>query len=233
MSNVAMTKELTMSNESWRVVSLPLIVLFVASMLGADVSDVDPASFPKENGKLVIFNGKDLTGWDGDQKIWSVKDGAIVGKHNGLNHNDFLKSKFAAGDFRLTLKAKLVDNNRNSGIQFRSERFGEHEMKGYQADMGAGWWGKLYEESARGLLVKEGGEKFVKVGDWNEYEIVAVGDHVLMALNGKKVVDFKDPKGMKRGIFALQVHSDKEPTEVHFKDLRLELNPKAELVTVK
>jgi hypothetical protein len=197
------------------------------------VLGVAGATFAADNAKPVIFNGKDLTGWEGDPKIWTVKDGAIVGKHEGLDHNDFLKSKLSAGDFRLTLTAKLVDNNRNSGIQFRSARFGEHEMKGYQADMGAGWWGKLYEESARGLLVKEGGEKVVKVGDWNEYEIVAVGDHILMALNGQKVVDFKDPNGMKKGIFALQVHSDKEPTEVHFKDLRLELNPKAELATVK
>src|SRR5688500_13176875 len=106
MSNDAMTKEIPMTDDQRRVVSLMLIALFVAATLGADVADVDPASFPKENGKLVIFNGKDLTGWDGDPKIWSVKDGAIVGKHNGLNHNDFLKSKFAAGDFRLTLKAK-------------------------------------------------------------------------------------------------------------------------------
>jgi hypothetical protein len=230
-----MTKEVAMTNVQRFLVCVALVVAVVAAAraIGQDDVGVDLKLFTVEDGSLVVFNGKDLTGWDGDPKIWSVKDGAIVGKHDGLNHNDFLKSKFAAGDFRLTLKVKLVDNNRNSGIQFRSERFGEHEMKGYQADMGAGWWGKLYEESARGLLVKEGGEKFVKVGDWNEYEIVAVGDHVLMALNGHKVVDFKDPKGMKKGIFALQVHSDEKPTEAHFKDLRLELNPKAELETVK
>ena len=67
-----------MTNDQRRVVSLMLIALFVAATLGADVAEVDPGSLPKENGKLVIFNGKDLTGWDGDQKIWSVKDGAIV-----------------------------------------------------------------------------------------------------------------------------------------------------------
>src|SRR5688500_4084108 len=225
-----MTKEAPMTNVQWCWRCLLLLVLVVTGVCAAQ--DVEKL-FTVEDGKLTIFNGKDLTGWEGDRRIRSVKDGAIVGKHEGLAHNDFLTSKFGVGDSRLTLKAKLVDNNRNSGIQFRSERFGEHEMKGYQADMGAGWWGKLYEESARGLLVKEGGEKCVKVGDWNEYEIVAVGDHILMALNGQKVVDFKDPKGIKKGIFALQVHSDKLPTEVHFKDLRLELNPKAELETVK
>ena len=127
---------------------------------------------------------------------------------------------------------KLVPNKANSGVQFRSQPFKGHEMKGYQADAGAGWWGKLYEESARGMLVKSDNEKIVKVDDWNTYEIVAVGHRVMTAINGHKTVDFDDPKGDTRGIFGLQVHSG-GPTEVRWKDLKLELDPTPELTTLK
>ena len=54
---------------------------------------------------------------------------------------------------------KLVENQGNSGIQFRSEALPDGEMRGYQADIGVGWWGKLYEENRRGLLSEEVGRK--------------------------------------------------------------------------
>ena len=56
-------------------------------------------------------------------------------------------------DFRLSVQVKLVKNEGNSGIQFRSIELADGEMKGDQADIGPGWWGKLYEENGRGLLV--------------------------------------------------------------------------------
>ena len=102
-----------------------------------------------------FFNGKDLTGWDGDPKLWSVENGEIVGKTPGLKHNEFLRARWRPSDFRLTLKVKLTPNKENSGIQFRSEPLPDGEMKGPQADVGAGWWGKLYEENGRGLLVEQ------------------------------------------------------------------------------
>ena len=110
-----------------------------------------------ENAKT-FFNGRDLTGWEGDPKLWTVEDGEIVGKTTGLARNEFLRSDLAAADFRLTVQVKLVKNEGNSGIQFRSEALPDGEMKGDQADVGAGWWGKLYEENGRGLLWDESGE---------------------------------------------------------------------------
>ncbi|HEX5273628.1 MAG TPA: family 16 glycoside hydrolase, partial [Gemmataceae bacterium] len=106
-----------------------------------------------------LFNGKDLSGWDGDPKLWSVENGEIVGKSPGIKRNEFLKSHLAAADFRLTLKVKLVPNKENSGVQFRSEALPDGEMKGPQADVGLGWWGKLYEENGRGVLSQGAGEK--------------------------------------------------------------------------
>jgi putative heme-binding domain-containing protein len=183
-----------------------------------------PVLATPENAKD-FFNGKDLTGWDGDPKLWRVENGEIVGKSPGIKRNEFLKSQMVAEDFRLKIKVKLVPNKENSGIQFRSEALPDGEMKGPQADVGAGWWGKLYEESGRGLLSKKSGEEYVKVDDWNEYEILAVGSKVRTWINGKLCVDLDDAKISRRGIFGLQIHSG-GPMEVRFRDFRLEVNPK-------
>jgi putative membrane-bound dehydrogenase-like protein len=171
-----------------------------------------------------FFNGKDLTGWIGDPKLWSVENGEIVGKSPGIKHNQFLVSDLTATDFKLWLKIKLVPNEGNSGIQFRSEPLPDGEMRGPQADVGAGWWGKLYEESARGVLSNNGGEKFVKKNDWNEYVVEAAGSHVRTWINGQLCVDLDDPKISRRGVFGLQIHSG-GPMEVRFKDLKLEPLP--------
>ncbi len=182
--------------------------------------------------RLSFFNGRDLTGWQGDTRYWSVENGEIVGRTQGLDHNEFLRSDMSAGDFRLTVDVKLVKNEGNSGIQFRSEALPDGGMKGYQADVGAGWWGKLYEEEGRALLWDRSGEAYIHPGEWNRYEIVAVGSKIRTYLNGHLSVELDDPKGAKRGIFAFQLHAG-GPTEVRYKDLQFELDPKLETKTSK
>jgi putative membrane-bound dehydrogenase-like protein len=172
-----------------------------------------------------FFNGKDLSGWDGDPKLWSVENGEIVGKSPGLKHNEFLRSQMVLTDFRLKLKIKLTPNKENTGIQFRSEALPDGEMRGPQADAGAGWWGKLYEENGRGLLWKESGEKHVKADEWNEYEIGAQGSRIRTYINGKLCVDLNDTALPRRGIVGLQIHAG-GPMEIRFKDLKLEVLPK-------
>jgi putative heme-binding domain-containing protein len=182
-----------------------------------------------------FFNGKDLTGWVGRTDVFKVENGELVGKTTtGLKNNEFLRNDLEVGDFRLVVKVKLVPNKENSGIQFRSVPVpNSPEMKGYQADMGQGWWGKLYHESGRGLLWdKNPPEGTVKPEDWNTYEILAVGHKIQTAINGRKCVDLDDPMGELKGHIAVQVHSG-GPTEVRFKDFELELNPEPKLKTVK
>jgi putative membrane-bound dehydrogenase-like protein len=170
-----------------------------------------------------LFNGKDLTGWDGEEGLWKVENGEIVGKSaTGLKKNTFLKSHLATENFKLSLKVKLTPNRENSGVQFRSAPLPDGEMRGPQADIGAGWWGKLYEESGRGLLAKEGGEKFVRSDEWNDYVVEAVGGHVKIWINGNLCTDYEDDKLARRGIFGLQMHSG-GPMEVRFKDIKLEV----------
>jgi hypothetical protein len=95
-------------------------------------------------------------------------------------------------------------------------------VKGYQADVGQGWWGKLYEEQGRALLWDKSGEEHVKKEEWNEYRIEAAGSKIKTYINGKLCVDLDDPKGARSGIFALQLHSG-GAMEVRFKDIRLEV----------
>jgi putative membrane-bound dehydrogenase-like protein len=181
-----------------------------------------PMLATKENAAQ-LFNGRDLTGWTGDSQLWSVEDGEIIGRTEGLSHNTFLISDLAVEDFRLSFDVKLVDNAGNSGVQFRSQPMdGFEEVRGYQADIGAGWWGKLYEENGRALLWDKSGEEHVKPGEWNHYEIEAIGSRVRTWINGQPCVDLDDPDGARRGIIAVQLHSGGK-TEVRFRDMQLEV----------
>jgi len=165
-----------------------------------------------------LFDGKTLAGWEGDPKIWSVQEGAIT-----------------AGrvDERVRLRFKIegTEGFVNSGVQIRSERVpNHHEMVGYQADIGEGWYGALYDESRRNtILAKPDPEvvkKAVKPGQWNHYEIRADGDRVVLKINGAQTVDYteKDPKVVPHGRIAVQIHGDGK-TRVQFKDITVEELP--------
>ena len=145
-----------------------------------------------------FFNGKDLSGWSGNEGYWSVKDGAIVG-HSDIDiaKNEFLWSEVEVRDFYLSVDVKLSPAERNAGIQFRSKPINEHgQAMGYQADVGGNYWGKLYHEHGREKLDwNDRGVDAVKPNDWNHYEILAVGDRIWTAINGKLCVALKDPVG--------------------------------------
>jgi hypothetical protein len=171
-----------------------------------------------------LFDGRTLDGWQGNKACWSVESGEIVGRTNGLERNEFLVSEVELADFKLTVDVKLVEDRGNSGVQFRSKPLADGDIQGYQADVGPGWWGKLYEEHGRGLVWDHSGEQFQKRGEWNRYEIEAIGPHVRTWLNGHPCVDLDDPPGARRGVIALQLHSG-GPTEVRFRNLTLDILP--------
>src|SRR5262249_34505338 len=108
-----------------------------------------------------LFDGKTFAGWDGDtKKTWRIEDGSLVGGTltKKQPRNEFLATKKEYGDFVLTLKFKLLGDPKktfvNSGVQFRSQRVKDsHEMIGYQADLGDGFWGCIYDESRRNKVL--------------------------------------------------------------------------------
>jgi len=181
-----------------------------------------------------FFDGKTLAGWEADPAVWSVENGEIVGRSAaGLERNSFARSTLRFADFRLIVDVKLPQDADNGGIQFRSEGLEDGEVRGYQADVGAGWWGKLYEELGRGLLVDSpAGSAAVRAGEWTSYEIVASGERILLAVNGVKTADLTDTEGARAGILALQLHSG-GPSEIRFRNFRFELDPQPVLKTVR
>ncbi|MFT7677134.1 MAG: putative membrane-bound dehydrogenase-like protein [Planctomycetota bacterium] len=165
-----------------------------------------------------LFDGKSLDGWSGDTDVWRAENGELIGESAGLAKNSFLVSSRELADFRFSCDVLLKDNAGNSGIQFRSRASDDGSVAGYQADIGAGWWGKLYEEHGRALLCDK--EADIEEGDWNAYVIEAKGTRIRTWLNGELCFDYDDPEGAVSGVFALQVHSG-GATTVRFRNLRL------------
>ncbi|MFM9146789.1 MAG: family 16 glycoside hydrolase, partial [Verrucomicrobiota bacterium] len=191
-----------------------------------------------------LFDGKTLTGWEGDPQVWRVEAGAIVGGSlQGNPRNEFLTTKRTFYNFRLTLEYKLVgtDGFVNGGVQFRSQRATNpsHEMIGYQADIGHGHTGSLYDESRRkkflaragtgwggGVGVKDEAEiaTLEKKGEWNRYEIQAVGPLIIIRLNGRQTLAYSetDPSiDDAYGLIGLQIHGNCK-AEIRFRNITLD-----------
>jgi putative membrane-bound dehydrogenase-like protein len=200
----------------------PLAEREVRSLVAYLASAAQTAQLATADTAPNLFNGRDLTLWQGDPALWKVEQGELVGRSTGLDHNEFLKSELLVGDFRLEFSVLLADNQGNSGVQFRSQVLPDGSVQGYQADIGPGWWGKLYEEHGRGLLWDRSGENHVQPGQWNAYVVEAQGSRIRTWINGQLCVDLDDPPGARQGIIALQLHSG-GPMEVRFKGFRLEV----------
>jgi len=179
-----------------------------------------------------LFDGKTLDGWEGDEKVWRVADGVIVGgSMQGNKQNEFLASKKSYKDFVLKLEWKLVGTEGfvNSGVQIRSKRIEKpaNEMKGYQADIGVGWTGSLYDESRRNKVMAKADAELIKktekLGDWNTYEIRCEGPRVVLKVNGVQTIDYteEDKTLEQEGHIGLQIHGGAK-SEVSFRNITIE-----------
>jgi hypothetical protein len=195
-----------------------------------------------------LFNGKDLTGWEGDKRLWSVQDGLLTGQTTAdtkIEKNTFCIWTGEVGDFELEATFRLEGDN-NSGIQYRSQKYpknGPYAIIGYQADIHPAptYIGMLYDEGGRGIAAERGQkvtlgpgdakdvkplkvkDEAPKLSDWNKLEVRAVGNHLVHKINGAVTVDVtdNDPENAEaKGLLALQVHAG-PPMKVQFKSIRL------------
>lgn len=204
-----------------------------------------PTPAPKAKGKAApasagaagatrppVFNGTDLSGWDGDPGVWRVREGTIVGGSLAGNpRNEFLAMTRRTGDFVLRLEYRLTGTAGfvNGGVQFRSVRIAQppNEMSGYQADIGAGHSGCLYDESRRKKFLQRATDEQIRrlerVGEWNRYEIRCSGPRVEISLNGERTVAYveEDASVALEGLIALQIHGNCK-AEIAFRNLVLE-----------
>jgi hypothetical protein len=194
---------------------------------------------PLSAGPTVLFDGQSLEGWEGDTKsVWRVEDGMIAGgSMAGNKRNEFLTTKKTYRNFILRFDYKLVGTEGfvNGGVQFRSKRLVDppNEMIGYQADIGAGYTGFLYDESRRKKMLAEADKKVVeaieKAGDWNSYKVVVRGSKIELFVNGKQTVDYVEKEeGMdEAGLIGLQIHGGCKAV-ISYRNISIEELPEEE-----
>lgn len=218
------------------------IVMVSLSLISGAAQAAEPVS---------MFDGKSLEGWRGRADLWSVVDGAIVGRttaEDPIKKNTFLIwDGDTPGDFELRLSYWIEAGN--SGIQYRSQVADQAEfiVGGYQADIEAAnnYTGINYEERGRGILAQRGQrvtiaedgskqvEAFGKADEiakafhtdgWNEYRVVAKGNTLQHYINDTltcEVIDGQSEKAAAKGVIALQLHVG-PPMLVRFKNITIE-----------
>ncbi|HEV7223738.1 MAG TPA: DUF1080 domain-containing protein [Pirellulales bacterium] len=163
-----------------------LILLGALSAPRALFAEDAPATAPPEPaGMQSIFNGHDLTGWDGDPRLWSVREGAIRGEttaENPAKGNTFILWKGGkTKDFDLRLSFRCNAAN-NSGIQYRSKHITEGKpgnawvVRGYQHEIR----NEIKLPSVSGFIYDEGGKRG---------RLCLVGEQATWEASGKQVVD--------------------------------------------
>lgn len=216
--------------------------LFI-SMAATTARAADAPLVPPKQGQsetIKLFDGHDLKGWHGNDSLWSVENGVIVGKNSEpVKVSTYLLTDRSFTDFRLLATVKLVRSEMHSGIAFwgrnAPERGDPNTYAGHLVMFPSGWG--MHDLFGRNNLGVDGepAKKAGKQHDWNHMEILAQGNRVRVAVNGVQVVDWRDPEPdrIKEGPIGLQLHSNSEPQEVHFKDLVLTTFPQDKLITLK
>ncbi|MCF7973202.1 MAG: DUF1080 domain-containing protein [Phycisphaerae bacterium] len=203
---------------------------------------------PTDDGFMSLFNGKDLTGWDGKPGWWTVEDGALTAESTPDRPckvcNYLVWRDGQPGDFELLADFKLSGSG-NSGIQIRSEIRPAWDTYGYQADMtgdgeliGFVYHHKYALIAGRGtkaIFQADGTQTVEQVSDpaallthyrqddWNTYRVVCLGPDITLYINGVlmcQITDHRVPEAARRGIIALQMHPG-PPMKIQFKNLRL------------
>ncbi len=222
------------------VVTARIVVCFAFLVLPFSNATELPAAEPPA---ISLFDGKSLKGWEtipDDQKWWTFKDGLITGGSltEDVPHNSFLATKESFQNFDLTLLIRIRGNGGfiNSGIQIRSIRVpNSSEMSGYQVDAGAGWWGKLYDESRRNAVIAQPIDQAkidtaVRNDEWNEVRILAEGKRIRSWINGVAAIDYTehDANIPTDGHIGIQVHGGGKAL-VEIKDITLRTLPESPL----
>jgi hypothetical protein len=228
----------------FRVGALLVLVAFAAGSLVALAQDKkEPPVVPPRKGEretIQLFNGKDLTGWEGHEKYWSVKDGVIVGKNTDeVKVSSYLLTKRKFSDFRLVFEFKLAESEMHSGIamwgRVGPDKDDPYSYAGHLVMFPSGYG--FYDLYGRNMI-HQNQDKAKKVGkqhDWNQIEILAQGNRIRFVLNGVLISDWREPEPdrIKEAPLGLQLHSNPKPQEVQFKGLTLETFPEDKLTTLK
>jgi hypothetical protein len=171
-----------------------------------------------------LFDGKTLKGWTpapGGQ--WHVKSGAIVGtsprseRRHGILLTDKQFSNFV-------VKAKFRVHKGDSGFYFRAARVKSAvSVNGFQVEVDTSQeTGGLYETGGRAWVHKPDAkaikERGYKQGEWTDLELSAIGNHIIVKINGVVSSELKNDPGRKRGHIGLQLHGGQD-MHVEYKEI--------------
>ena len=254
-STIEVDVELIEERARWPVSSMPAGLVNglnpneLSDLMAFIFSAGDPEhEYFEKNIGAYIFDGKSLTGWEGDKELWSVQDGAIVGDSHGkkLRNSSYLIWQGGeVADFHLSFETKLEGNN--SGMQYRSELFADEpwRLKGYQADIHPKpeYTGMLYGEAiGRDIIATRGYQYIVDeasgkaqvlakiskvekldLSQWHTIEIIAKGNHLVHKIDAQVVLDLTDNHREKRleGLLGMQLHGG-DSMKVWFRNIQLE-----------
>jgi len=185
--------------------NLLLYSLIFFSFVCLKAQQPNPIGVQKKSRKVILFNGKNLQYWEGDKNVWHIENGVITAGDTSIEHlqNDFLATKKGYKNFALKQKFKLEGGPGfiNAGVQVNSQRNTMaplNEMVGFQADIGPGFTGSLYDETRRNMILAKADsaieEKSLHKNDWNNYEIRCIGRRIIIILNGTQTVDYTEPE---------------------------------------
>jgi hypothetical protein len=167
---------------------------------------------PRKPKQEILFNGKDLTGWDVyGTEMWYVEDGELVCESGPDKEYGYLGTRKYYDDFDLSIDFKQSANG-NSGIFIRSYIRKGVNISGWQVEVAPPGHdsGGIYESYGRGWIaqIPDEKEKILKMGEWNTMRIKVVGDNVTTWLNGVTMTELTDQKiGQGKGRILLQIHS--------------------------
>ena len=221
------------------------LVCLAASLLLASAHAAD------EDGFVPMFNGKDLSSWEGSPGWWLASNGILTAEstpEKPCKGSHYLYWKGGEPpDFDLRCSWRLT-GNANSGVQFRSDTRPNWDTWGFQADMDSAgaYVGALYHH-ARGLVAQRGEKvvidesgkktvtkfaeseallKIIKKGEWNTYRVLADGPKMTLWINDVLMCEAEvhDAK-MKapKNVISLQMHQG-PPMKAEFKDLRIRVS---------
>lgn len=224
-----------------------LLLLIPAISAEQDWTGFQLANLPKSEKPVHLFNGKDLTGWQGWDKYWTVVEGTIRGANEeAVPSSTYLFSKPSFRNFRLLLEVKQTRSKKHSTMHSAIAALGEVKSDKGGNDYGfrghllmfCNDWG-IWDAYRRNRIEPKGhgGQLKIKtenVGDWNRVEIVAIENRIRFVNNGELVFDFTDsPEMLRASPVGLQLHANGQPQEFFFRGLVITENPEDQLVTLK
>jgi len=178
-----------------------------------------------------FFNGKDLTGWQGSADIWRVERGGITGSLPAARKQSaFLSSRRRYSDFDLMFRASVADGIGDCGVQFRSQDRTSDRLP-VAGPLCAIFGKDAPSEHRTGSLLIEPGhkvekspsqqrvERFVEAKE-NHFRIRCQGKHVLIEVNGVKMVNGDFPSLPDQGIIAFKIDADRPPHKVTFTNIK-------------